>query len=53
MREYHPSWVEILISAGIFSFGLFVLTLLIKVALPVELGLARASRHDPAPGAKA
>jgi molybdopterin-containing oxidoreductase family membrane subunit len=49
MREYHPSWVEILISAGIFSFGLFVLTLLIKVALPVELGLARASRHRPAP----
>lgn len=44
MTDYAPTWVEIAISAGIFSFGIFLLTLLIKIALPVELGQVKSPR---------
>jgi molybdopterin-containing oxidoreductase family membrane subunit len=40
--EYTPSWVEVAVTAGIWSLGLFVLTVLIKVALPIELGQSRS-----------
>ena len=40
--EYTPSWVEIAVTAGIWAMGLFVLTVLIRVALPIELGQARS-----------
>jgi len=40
--EYTPSWVEVAITAGIWALGLFVMTILIKVALPIELGQSRS-----------
>ncbi len=36
--EYLPSWVEIGVTVGVWAMGFFVLTLLIRVALPIELG---------------
>jgi Ni/Fe-hydrogenase subunit HybB-like protein len=42
MVEYLPSGVELAVTAGIWALGLFVLTVLIKVALPIELGRADA-----------
>jgi molybdopterin-containing oxidoreductase family membrane subunit len=40
--EYTPTWVELGVTAGIWALGLFVLTILIRVALPIELGDARS-----------
>ena len=40
--EYTPSWVEVAVTAGIWALGLFVMTVLIKVALPIELGESRS-----------
>lgn len=39
--EYSPSMVEMFVSVGIWSFGLLVFTLLVKIAIPVELGRMR------------
>ena len=39
--EYSPSWVEILVTLGVYALGAFVFTLLVKVAVPVELGQKR------------
>ena len=39
--EYAPSWVEISITAGIWAMGAFVFTILIRVAIPIELGQLR------------
>lgn len=36
--EYLPSRVEIFVTLGIWAMGLFVLTLLVRVALAIELG---------------
>jgi molybdopterin-containing oxidoreductase family membrane subunit len=46
--EYTPTWVELWVTAGIWALGLFVLTVLVRVALPIELGDAR-SPHLEAP----
>ena len=40
--EYTPTWVELVVTAGIWAMGLFVLTVLVRVALPIELGDARS-----------
>jgi len=45
--EYHPTWVEIAITAGIWAMGLFALTVLVRVALPIELGHARSPYLRP------
>ena len=44
--EYTPSLVEIGVTAGVWALGLFVLTVLVRVALPIELGLARSPHID-------
>ena len=36
--EYFPSWTEILVTAGIFSAGFLIYTLMLKVAVPIILG---------------
>lgn len=41
--EYSPSWIEILVTLGIWSLGLFVFTLLVKISIPIELGKIRLS----------
>jgi Ni/Fe-hydrogenase subunit HybB-like protein len=40
--EYTPTWVELAVTAGIWALGLFVLTVLVRVALPIELGRTRS-----------
>jgi Ni/Fe-hydrogenase subunit HybB-like protein len=40
--EYTPSTVEIAVTAGIWALGMFVLTVLVRVALPIELGEVRS-----------
>jgi molybdopterin-containing oxidoreductase family membrane subunit len=40
--EYTPSLVELGVTAGIWALGLFVLTVLVRVALPIELGEVRS-----------
>ena len=44
--EYTPTWVELAVTAGVWAMGLFVLTVLVRVALPIELGAVR-SPHLP------
>jgi Ni/Fe-hydrogenase subunit HybB-like protein len=41
--EYAPTWVELLVSLGIWAIGAFVFTVLAKVAIPIELGKRRYS----------
>jgi Ni/Fe-hydrogenase subunit HybB-like protein len=40
--EYTPTWVELAVTAGVWAIGLLVLTALVRVALPIELGLVRS-----------
>jgi Ni/Fe-hydrogenase subunit HybB-like protein len=40
--EYTPTWVELAVTAGIWAMGLFVLTVLVRVALPIEMGEVRS-----------
>jgi Ni/Fe-hydrogenase subunit HybB-like protein len=40
--EYTPSAVEVAVTAGIWALGMFVLTVLVRVALPIELGEVRS-----------
>jgi Ni/Fe-hydrogenase subunit HybB-like protein len=49
--EYAPTWVELAVTAGIWAMGLFALTVLVRVALPIELGHAR-SPHLPVAGSR-
>jgi molybdopterin-containing oxidoreductase family membrane subunit len=39
--EYAPSLTEIMVSLGIWAFGLLVFTLLAKAAIPIECGVLR------------
>jgi molybdopterin-containing oxidoreductase family membrane subunit len=47
--EYTPTWVELCVTAGIWALGLFVLTILVRVALPIELGDARSPYLEAGP----
>jgi Ni/Fe-hydrogenase subunit HybB-like protein len=40
--EYVPTAIELAVTAAIWALGMFVLTVLVKVALPIELGEVRA-----------
>jgi Ni/Fe-hydrogenase subunit HybB-like protein len=39
--EYSPSFIEFCVSAGVWALGAFLYTLLLKVAVPIELGTLR------------
>jgi Ni/Fe-hydrogenase subunit HybB-like protein len=45
--EYTPTWVELAVTIGVWALGLFVLTVLVRVALPIELGDARSPYLEP------
>ena len=47
--EYTPTWVELCVTAGIWALGLFVLTVLVRVALPIELGEVRSPYLEQPP----
>jgi molybdopterin-containing oxidoreductase family membrane subunit len=51
--EYTPTWVELCVTAGIWAMGLFVLTVLVRVALPIELGEVRSPYLEQPPAARA
>jgi molybdopterin-containing oxidoreductase family membrane subunit len=38
VTEYHPSFVEWLLVLGIWAFGFFILTILLKGAIGILLG---------------
>jgi Ni/Fe-hydrogenase subunit HybB-like protein len=38
--EYTPTWVELAVTAGVWAIGMLVLTVLVRVALPIEMGVA-------------
>jgi Ni/Fe-hydrogenase subunit HybB-like protein len=40
--EYAPTGIELAITAGIWALGFFVLTVLVRVALPIEMGHVRS-----------
>ncbi len=42
--EYHPSWIELSVTLGIWAMGLFILTILIRVAIYIELGKIRSPK---------
>jgi molybdopterin-containing oxidoreductase family membrane subunit len=50
--EYTPTWVELCVTAGIWALGLFVLTILVRVALPIELGDVRSPYLEASPGGR-
>ena len=39
--EYTPTWVEVVVTLGIWSLGAFIFTILSKVAIAIELGELR------------
>ncbi len=45
--EYVPTWIELIVSLGIWSMGAFVFTVLAKGAIPIELGTRRFSSIPP------
>ena len=51
--EYAPTMVELAITAGIWAMGMFVLTVLVRVALPIELGHVRSPHLESAKGERA
>jgi molybdopterin-containing oxidoreductase family membrane subunit len=50
--EYTPTWVELCVTAGVWALGLFVLTILVRVALPIELGEVRSPYLEAPPGTR-
>jgi len=40
--EYTPTLVEVGVTAGVWALGFFVLTILVRVALPIEMGSVRS-----------
>jgi Ni/Fe-hydrogenase subunit HybB-like protein len=46
--EYSPTLPELAVTAGIWAFGFAVLTTLIRISLPIELGEVRSPRLAPA-----
>ena len=39
--EYSPSWIEIIITVGVWAMGAFIFTILTKVAIAIETGKLR------------
>jgi molybdopterin-containing oxidoreductase family membrane subunit len=47
--EYTPTWIELAVTLGIWAMGLFVFTVLVRVAVPIELGTSRSPHLSPEP----
>ncbi|HNB10589.1 MAG TPA: polysulfide reductase NrfD [bacterium] len=45
--EYAPTWVEIFVALGIWAMGMFIFTLLVKIAIPIETGVLRYQPVKP------
>ncbi len=44
--DYHPSWIEIAVTSGIWAMGFFILSSLIKVAIDIESGRLSAAKRQ-------
>lgn len=44
--EYSVTWTELAVTAGIWAMGLFILTVLVRVALPIEMGKIRSPHRN-------
>lgn len=53
VTEYHPTFVEWLMTAGIWAFGFFILTILLKGAIGILLGEIKAGGPATQPAAAA
>jgi molybdopterin-containing oxidoreductase family membrane subunit len=51
--EYMPTWVELMVTLGVWAMGAFVFTVLAKAAIPIEVGRLRYERHLAAVTAEA
>jgi molybdopterin-containing oxidoreductase family membrane subunit len=47
--DYTPSFTEFCVSAGIWAAGALIYTLLLKAAVPIELGTLRMAKAEAAP----
>jgi Ni/Fe-hydrogenase subunit HybB-like protein len=47
--EYSPSWVEIMVTIGVWAMGAFIFTILAKVAINIETGQMRLSKSNKTP----
>ena len=45
VTEYYPTFVEVLLTLGIWAFGFFILTILLKGAIGILLGEIRFAAH--------
>ena len=45
--EYTPSWIELCVTVGIWSLGLFIFSILVRVAIPIEQGKLRCPKYCP------
>ena len=43
--EYTPTWVEIAVTIGIWAMGLFIFTVLVRLAIPIEMGNLRVRKR--------
>ncbi|MBL7994784.1 polysulfide reductase NrfD [bacterium] len=50
--EYTPTWIEICVSLGIWAMGMFIFTLLVKIAIPIETGKLRYVTETVSSGEK-
>ncbi|TFG47926.1 MAG: polysulfide reductase [Gemmatimonadales bacterium] len=51
--EYTPTLVELGVTIGIWAMGMFVLTVLVRVAVPIELGEVRSPYLEASPTERA
>ena len=49
--EYTPTLAELMVTAGVWALGFFVLTILVRVALPIEMGSVRSPHLSLEPAA--
>jgi len=42
--EYFPTWVEVGVTLGIWALGAFVFSILVKIAVPIEMGHLRYNK---------
>jgi molybdopterin-containing oxidoreductase family membrane subunit len=49
--EYRPTLIELMVTAGVWALGFFVLTILVRVALPIEMGAVRSPHLGKEPAA--
>lgn len=44
--EYSPSWIEIIITIGVWAMGAFIFTVLTKVTIAIETGKLRLTKSE-------